>query len=95
MISTVIIAAIILILVALCAWVIVKPPFGGSSPSARGQFVGETLLLVNKDQQRAMEHVIYQKEDKQKQDDAGDDTSRFDTDGEASSASPSSSRESD
>jgi len=64
-------------ILALCAWVLAKPRFGKGSPTAMGQFVGEQLLLVNKNQRRAVEEVIYQREDERKEDDEGDDVSRF------------------
>ena len=71
------IALIILIFIvavlSLCLWVTRKSRFGKGSPTSMGQFVGEQLLLMNKDQQRAMEEVIYQREDKRKEDDEGDD----------------------
>ena len=82
MIIAIIIVVLILIVLALCAWITGKSRFGKGSPTARGQFVGETLLLLNKDQQRASEHVIYQREDKKNQDDEGDDKSRFEVEGE-------------
>ncbi len=50
------------------------------SPTAMGQFVGEQLLLVNKDQRRAVDEVIYQREDERKEDDEGDDVGRFERD---------------
>jgi len=64
-------------ILALCAWVIVKPRFGNGLPTAMGQFVGEQLLLVNKNQQRAVENMIYQREDKEREDNEGDDVGRF------------------
>ena len=65
--ALVFVLALMLGLLALFVWIVVKPPWGKGSPTALGQFVGEQLLLVNKDKQRAVEDMIYQKEDKKKE----------------------------
>ncbi|MFH1943649.1 MAG: hypothetical protein ABIL68_16230 [bacterium] len=76
-IITLIILIFIIAVLSLCLWVTRKSRFGKGSPTAMGQFVGEQLLLVNKDQRRAVEEVIYQREDKRKEDDEGEDVWRF------------------
>lgn len=67
-IITLIILIFIIAVLSLYLWVTRKSRFGKGSPTSMGQFVGEQLLLVNKDQRRAVEEVIYQREDERRED---------------------------
>lgn len=70
---------LLLALGALCLWAIVKPPFGKGSGWGRSQGHVQALMtgIMNRDKRNAMEYVMVEKEDAEREDDEGDDKSRF------------------
>ena len=71
---------ILLALFGACIWVIANPPFGKKGTGFGGaQFTVQSLMqgVMDKSKQKAMEHIQYEQEDAEKQDEEGDDVGRF------------------
>ena len=68
-----------LIIFGFCVYIIKRRWIDKKPFSAGVQFSGEYVYtqFQNKDKKRAIEHVHYMHEDKEKEDDEGDDLSRF------------------
>ena len=71
---------ILLALFGVCIWVIAKPPFEKRGSGFGGaQFTVQSLMqgLMDKSKQKAIEYMIYEQEDAEREDDEGDDIGRF------------------
>lgn len=69
-------------LVGLCLWIIIKPPFGKGSGWGTAQAHVQNLMMgvMDNDKKKAIEYIQYEKEDAEREDDEGDDKSRFEGD---------------
>ncbi|UCE07314.1 MAG: hypothetical protein JSW07_04585 [bacterium] len=74
LISFILVVALLALFFTFCAIVIKRYWIDKKSVTSGSQFVGEEILKQwqNRDKKRAMEHVIYQKEDEEEEDEEGE-----------------------
>jgi len=74
LVSLIFVALLLFLLFTFCGIVIKRYWIDKKSVTSGSQFVGENIYMQwqNKDKKRAMEHVIYKKEDEEEDDDEGE-----------------------
>ncbi|MCP4727567.1 MAG: hypothetical protein GY863_21185 [bacterium] len=62
-----------------CIWVVKRRWIDKKEVSASSQFVGENIIMNFSDaeKKKAMQEIVYQRDEKEEKDDSGDDLSRF------------------